>query len=139
MQEDNSSKASTVKTCEIMRVHIAVTDRKGTLTLIEQTLSDWSGGYICVSNVHTTVTADEDEEYRKVQNGAVMALPDSGPLSKYCRDRGDPDSQRVTGLDLMKKMLSLSAEKDGGIIFKVLLRKPWICFARKWKSGIAVR
>ena len=74
-------------------------------------LADWSGHYICVSNVHTTVTAYEDEAYRKVQNGAVMALPDGGPLSKYCRKRGYPDARRVTGPDLMKNILFWSAEK----------------------------
>lgn len=111
MQESNSAKASAVTTYEIMGVHIAVTDMPGTLALIEQHLADWSGHYICVSNVHTTVTAYEDEAYRKVQNGAVMALPDGGPLSKYCRKRGYPDARRVTGPDLMKNILSLSAEK----------------------------
>ena len=41
-----------------------------------------------MANVHTTVTAHEDPDYQKVQNGAVMALPDGGPLSKYSRQQG---------------------------------------------------
>ena len=61
---------------------IVVTDMDKTLRLIEEKLEDWRGKYICVANVHTTVTAHEDPDYQAVQNGAVMALPDGGPLSK---------------------------------------------------------
>ena len=99
------------KTCEIMGVNIAVTDMRKTLDLIENHLEDWRGQYICVTNVHTTVTASEDETYMKVQNGAVMALPDGGPLAAFCREHGFPEVARVAGPDLMREELALSAEK----------------------------
>lgn len=98
------------KTCRIMGVQIAVTDMEQTLALIAENLQTWKGEYICVSNVHTTVTAYEDPDYRQVQNGAVMALPDGGPLSAYSRRCGFPQAQRVTGPDLMKRILEESAE-----------------------------
>lgn len=98
------------KTCRIMGVQIAVTDMEQTLALIAENLQTWKGEYICVSNVHTTVTAYEDPDYHQVQNGAVMALPDGGPLSAYSRRCGFPQAQRVTGPDLMKRILEESAE-----------------------------
>ncbi len=98
-------------TCQIMGVNISVTDMGKTLELIDKNLSDWKGKYICVSNVHTTVTASENKDYRNIQNNAVIALPDGGPLSKYSRDKGFAAARRVTGPDLMKKVLSMSAEK----------------------------
>lgn len=98
------------KTCRIMGVQIAVTDMEQTLALIAENLQTWKGEYICVSNVHTTVTAYEDPDYRQVQNGAVMALPDGGPLSAYSRRCGFPQAQRVTGPDLMRRILEESAE-----------------------------
>lgn len=100
-----------VDTCDIMGVHIVVTDMAKTLNLIETKLEEWRGKYICVANVHTTVTAHDDSDYRKIQNGAVMALPDGGPLSQYSRERGYQTAQRVTGPDLMKEILAMSAEK----------------------------
>lgn len=98
-------------TCDIMGVNIVVTDMDKTLRLIEEKLEDWRGKYICVANVHTTVTAHEDPDYQKVQNGAVMALPDGGPLSKFSRQQGYIDAARVTGPDLMKELLKESATK----------------------------
>ena len=81
-----------------------------TLQLLQQNLESWRGEYICVSNVHTTVTAYQSPEYRAVQNGAVMALPDGGPLSAYSRKHGFANAQRVTGPDLMREVLKKSAE-----------------------------
>lgn len=98
------------ETCPIMGVNIAVTDMPKTVAVITECLPDWKGKYICVSNVHTTVTAYEDEDYRAVQNGAVMALPDGGPLSQYSRRRGFPQARRVTGPDLMRELLKQSGE-----------------------------
>lgn len=97
-------------TCQIMGVNISVTDMDKTLELIDKNLSEWKGKYICVSNVHTTVTASEDRDYREIQNNAVIALPDGGPLSKYSRDQGFASARRVTGPDLMKKVLEMSGE-----------------------------
>ena len=52
------------ETCDIMGVNIVVTDMDKTMTLLESQLEQWRGKYICVANVHTTVTAHEDAEYR---------------------------------------------------------------------------
>ena len=99
------------ETCNIMGVNIVVTDMDKTMTLLESQLEQWRGKYICVANVHTTVTAHEDAEYRYIQNHAVMALPDGGPLSQFSRRQGYAAAQRVTGPDLMKQVLAVSAEK----------------------------
>lgn len=94
----------------ILGVNIAVTDMNKAINDIKDNLEKWRGKYICVSNVHTTVMAHEDEAYRKVQNDAVMALPDGGPLSSYSRAEGKSDARRVTGPDLMKEILVRSGE-----------------------------
>ena len=60
---------------------------------------------------HTTVTASEDEAYLKVQNGAVMVLPDGGPLSAYSRRHDFEEAQRVTGPDLMLRLMEISPAK----------------------------
>lgn len=98
-------------TINILGVNIAVTNMTDTIRAITDNLEEWRGKYICVSNVHTTVTAYENEEYRQIQNGAVMALPDGGPLSSYARKHGYKEAQRVTGPDLMQKILKISAER----------------------------
>ena len=71
--------------CNILGVNIAVTNMEKTVSYLCSHLSELSGSYVCVSNVHTTVTAYEDESYRAVQNGAALALPDGKPLSLTSR------------------------------------------------------
>ena len=66
--------------------------------------------YAC-SNVHTTVTAYEDDEYRKVQNGGIMAIPDGGPLSSVGQKRGFKNMKRTTGPSLMGEIFKISAAK----------------------------
>lgn len=103
---------SAFDTCDIMGVNISVTNMEKTVNKIKDNLSDWSqnGKYICVSNVHTTVTASEDDSYKNIQNKAVIALPDGGPLSKFSREKGYAGAARVTGPDLMQRILTESPE-----------------------------
>lgn len=98
-------------TSDILGVQVAVTDMEKTVALVERELENWRGEYICVANVHTTVTASEDADYLKVQNGAVMVLPDGGPLSAYSRRHDFAEAQRVTGPDLMLRLLEISPAK----------------------------
>ena len=91
--------------------NINVTNMSDTIKYIGGHLDDLRGKYICVSNVHTTVMSYENEEYRKIQNGAAMALPDGAPLSSYSRRKGYKQAQRVTGPDLMLELFAISKEK----------------------------
>ena len=97
--------------CTILKTNINVTDMEKTIAYITSNLDALKGDYICVSNVHTTVMAFRDKEYRRVQNSAAMALPDGQPLSIVSRKRGYRDAQRVAGPDLMPEILNLSQEK----------------------------
>lgn len=97
--------------CNILGVNIAVTDLSETVRYIEENLEELRGNYICVSNVHTTVTAYEDEEYRKIQNGGALALPDGKPLSIVSKRRGFSNAERVAGPDLMGELFKESEEK----------------------------
>lgn len=100
-----------METCNILGVDIAVTNMKDTVEYIDKNLERLKGNYICVSNVHTTVMAYEDEEYRKIQNGGAICLPDGGPLSTLSIKRGFKGAERVTGPDLMDEIFTLSQKK----------------------------
>ena len=75
-------------TCSILGVNIAVTNMKKTIAWLESDISKLSGSYICISNVHTTVTAYEEESYRAVQNGAAAGVPGRQPGGVASRERG---------------------------------------------------
>ena len=97
--------------CTILKTNINVTDMDKTIAYITENLGALRGDYICVANVHTTVMAFRDEEYRKVQNSGAMALPDGQPLSIVSRRRGYAQAGRVPGPDLMPAILDLSQQK----------------------------
>ena len=96
--------------CEILKTKINVTNMSDTIKYICSHLDELRGKYICVSNVHTTVMSYENEEYRKIQNSAAMALPDGAPLSSYSRRKGYKDAQRGTGPDLMLELFKISMQ-----------------------------
>lgn len=99
-----------IPTCNIMGVRIAAIDMPWLLQFTRDQVKNLSGDYICVSNVHTTVTAYEDPGYCAVQNGGILAIPDGGPLSTIGRKRGFPHMARTTGPSYLEEVLKISAE-----------------------------
>lgn len=100
-----------ISRCNILGTQIAAINMDAALTFIKDNLRELKGKYFCISNVHTTVMSYEDASYRKIQNEAVLALPDGKPLSVVCRKRGYPDADRVTGPDLMGEIFKCSHER----------------------------
>lgn len=97
--------------CNILGLNVAVTNMNKTLKYIEDNLSELRGKYICITNVHTTVMAYEDDNYKNIQNKAALILPDGNPLSSLSRKRGFKEAKRVTGPDLMQEIFKISEEK----------------------------
>ena len=99
-----------IPTCNILGVNIAAIDMDWLLAFTCKYIAALSGDYMCVSNVHTTVTAYEDLDYCGIQNGGIMAIPDGGPLSSLGRKRGYTDMCRTTGPSYMEEILKLSEQ-----------------------------
>ncbi|MFY2249309.1 WecB/TagA/CpsF family glycosyltransferase [Priestia megaterium] len=106
---------SKIPTCNILGVNIAAINMEWLLEYLKTNVKSESGNqltgdYICVSNVHTTVTSYEDKAYCDIQNGGLMAIPDGGPLSTIGRKRGFKGMSRTTGPSLMKELFTVSVE-----------------------------
>lgn len=97
--------------CNIMGVNIAAINMKWLLDYLEKNLSNLKGDYICVSNVHTTVTSYAEPSYCAIQNGGIMAIPDGGPLSSLGRKRGFVTMERTTGPSLMGELFKISSKR----------------------------
>ena len=69
---------------------------------------DLAGEYICFSNVHTTVMAADDPEYREILNHSALTFPDGMPVAKKIREAGFPEAERVAGPDLMEALFKKS-------------------------------
>lgn len=111
IQFEHKVDKSKIPVCNIMGVNIAAINMDWLIDFTERNISDLSGDYMCVSNVHTTVMSYEKADYRNIQNGGIMAIPDGGPLSSVGRKRGFKEMQRTTGPDYLENILKISAEK----------------------------
>ena len=101
---------SLIPTCNIMGVNIATINMDWLLDFTKENIKKLSGDYMCVTNVHATVTAYQDEKYRDVQNGGILAMPDGGPLSSVGRWRGCKEMERTTGPSYMGEIFKISAQ-----------------------------
>lgn len=99
-----------IPVCNILGVDVAAINMDWLLEFTSKNIHQLSGDYMCVSNVHTTVMSYEDPEYRAIQNGGIMAIPDGGPLSSVGRKRGFAEMQRTTGPSYLEEILKLSEQ-----------------------------
>lgn len=100
---------SLIPTVNILGVNIAAINMGWLLDFVTKNINELKGDYICVSNVHTTVMASDNENYKSIQNGGILAIPDGGPLSSIGRFRGFSQMERTTGPSFMEEIL-----KKGG-------------------------
>lgn len=60
---------------------------------------------VCLCNVHSLVSARRDEDLARVLALSDMNAPDGAPVAWLMRRRGWPEQQRISGPDLMWKVL----------------------------------
>ena len=90
--------------CPVLGVNYVLSNVEAAVTYVRTHLDMLRGGYLCFSNVHTTVMAHDNEEYRAVQNGAELTFPDGAPVAKAQRMKGFSGAERVAGPDFMGRM-----------------------------------
>ncbi len=88
-------------------VNYAVASITGAVLCVKEHLADLKGKYICFSNVHTTVMARENDEYRNILNGAALVFADGNPIAKYQKRNGYLYAERVAGPDFMGEMFGI--------------------------------
>lgn len=82
-------------------------------------VASWSSGhesrYVCISNVHSVVTARCDPSFASVLSGADLVTPDGAPVAWMLRKQGFVHQERINGPDLMWRSCSYLAEKKQSI------------------------
>ena len=94
----------------IGKVGISIVTMDQTLKLINDQACKMSPAYICVANVDTTILSQRDANFCKIQNESLLTIPDGMPLVWYARMIGERNVERVTGPDLMMKILEISSQ-----------------------------
>lgn len=109
---DFSNIKADMRRVNILGVGISAVNKETASQYLLENMNAARGRYICACNVHTTVTAHENSEYREIQNNSFMTLPDGKPLSIIAVRRGYSEMGRVTGPDFMEEILALTEKSD---------------------------
>jgi N-acetylglucosaminyldiphosphoundecaprenol N-acetyl-beta-D-mannosaminyltransferase len=68
--------------------------------------------YVCICNVHSVITAQQDPDFHDVIQQADMATPDGAPVAWMMRRLGCRDQMRINGPDLMFRYCAQAAQRD---------------------------
>ena len=90
-------------------IPIALVDYSGALRWIEEAVALNAREYVCVSNVHAVMAADEDPDLRRALLGSALNVPDGMPLVWALRLLGHPLPDRVYGPELMARACEQAA------------------------------
>lgn len=99
--------------CPVLGIDYSTGSLDKAVSYVLQNKDSLSGKYICFSNVHTTVMAVDNEEYKKVLNGAAYVFPDGHPVSKEQQRKGFSDAERIAGPDFMGEVFKRTS--DGSV------------------------
>jgi N-acetylglucosaminyldiphosphoundecaprenol N-acetyl-beta-D-mannosaminyltransferase len=72
---------------------------------------------VCVANVHMLVEAHQDVSFAEVVNNADLVTPDGMPLVWAMRLLHGIKNDRVAGMDLLPRLLSLALDKNLPVFF----------------------
>ena len=71
--------------------------------------------YVCISNVHMTIEAYLNKDFRDIVNNAEIATPDGMPLAKAIKFIYGIDQDRVAGMDLIEDLFKECEKLDKSI------------------------
>ncbi len=94
---------------DVLSSPIGVTDYERTLDWIDEMVGAGQPGYVCVSNVHAVMAAQEDPDLRAALLGSSLNVPDGMPLIWALNLHGHSLQDRVYGPELMARACARAA------------------------------
>ncbi|MDR3742407.1 MAG: WecB/TagA/CpsF family glycosyltransferase [Terracidiphilus sp.] len=96
---------------DIMGVQINAFNMADAVRLSDELIRTDGKGYVCVTDVHGVIEAQDDPAFREILNNSYMTTPDGMPLVWAGRMQGHKDMERVYGPDLLMAICAVSAER----------------------------
>lgn len=109
MHADLKDKPTSLK---VVGVPVTALDFKSQIALMMQWAKQRESRSVCVANVHMLVEAHRDSAFANVLNQADLVTPDGMPLVWMLRWLGNPQQNRVAGLDIMLSVCDQAAEHN---------------------------
>jgi N-acetylglucosaminyldiphosphoundecaprenol N-acetyl-beta-D-mannosaminyltransferase len=86
---------------DVLGVQVSAIDIERALDVLDRWIVEGEREYVCVTGVHGVMESRRDETLRQIHNRAGMVTPDGMPLVWWSRARGERQTRRVYGPDLM--------------------------------------
>jgi len=99
----------------VLGVRVDDVDTAEALAIIEEYVRGGDSHQIVTVNAEFIMAAQRDEAFRRIINGASLALPDSIGVVWASHVLGSPLRARVAGVDMMERLSHLAAAKGYGI------------------------
>lgn len=110
MTPSSAIPTSTTNRVNILGVGVTPTDLPSAVSRVLSFLATDSKGYICVTGMHGIMEAQNDPDFRDIQNNSVMTTPDGIPTVWIGRLDGHHAMKQVRGPDLMLQVCEASAK-----------------------------
>ena len=101
----------------VIGVYVDTLSWSQTLAKIASWAAARESRYVCVSNVHSVVTASSDSSFGRVVAQADMVTPDGMPVAWMLRRFGFKEQQRINGPDLMWRYCELAQQTGDKVFF----------------------
>ena len=96
---------------EIMGVRVNAFDMDEAVRMCDELIRSDGRGYVCVTDVHGVIEAQDDPAFREILNNSYMTTPDGMPLVWAGHLQGHAGMQRVYGPDLLMALCGVSVER----------------------------
>ena len=82
-------------------------------------IQDWAlkheSKYVCICNVHSLITANQNTSYAEILRNADITTPDGAPIAWMMRRLGAKGQERINGPDLMWRYCAEAATREESI------------------------
>lgn len=89
----------------VLGSNYSLLSREACHSLLLNQAKEGKGGYVCVSNVHTTMMGYFDSEYQKITNESLLSVPDGLPLVWAMNSMSEGGQDRIRGPSLMRDLV----------------------------------
>jgi N-acetylglucosaminyldiphosphoundecaprenol N-acetyl-beta-D-mannosaminyltransferase len=103
------------KRVELAGVGVDRADRRSVFTTFERFFADGGHHQIVTVNTDFIRIAQRDGDFRRVLNGADLAVADGMPVVWLSRVKGAPLPERIAGIDLIDDVCRIAAQRNVGV------------------------
>lgn len=108
---------SPFETTSVFEVEISKMNMEQTVRYLENMVDSKQVTQVVTANPIMMMAADQDEAYKQMMQAAELVVPDGAGLVWAAKRLGNPVQERVAGIDLMHRLLSLGQQRQWRVYF----------------------